>query len=45
MVEPRQDFRNMAMGLYELYAAYVQAGFSEEQAFRMILASMPKSGE
>lgn len=30
--------------MYQFYVAYIQAGFSEEQAFKLVLAMVAKFG-
>jgi hypothetical protein len=36
MIEPSADLRNVAAGVYELYTAYLMAGFTESQAMELI---------
>ena len=38
MIEPHADMRTVATNMMQLYAAYVQAGFNEIQALKLIEA-------
>ena len=44
-IEPHADLRKAAVLTYEMYAAYVQAGFTEEQALRLIMAHVASGDE
>jgi hypothetical protein len=35
-IEPHADLRQGATALFELFCAYVQAGFTEDQALRIV---------
>ncbi len=37
-IEPRHDFRQAAMAMFEAYTAYLDAGFNTEQALRITIA-------
>ena len=39
-VEPNHDLRQMAMGSFELYTAWIDAGFTEEQALQLVAIVM-----
>lgn len=40
--EPSADVREAARQTMEIYAAFLNVGFSEEQAFAMVMALMTK---
>ena len=42
-VEPPAEARQMAAMIFATYAAYVEAGFSEKQAMRLIIAHITAS--
>ena len=37
-IEPRAEFRQAAVTAYELYVSMIDAGFTEEQAMKVVLA-------
>lgn len=37
-IEPRSDFRQAATAAYELYVSMIDAGFTETQAMRVVIA-------
>jgi hypothetical protein len=43
VVEPPAEARQMAAMIFGTYAAYVEAGFTEEQAMRLILGHIASS--
>jgi hypothetical protein len=42
-IEPRSDLRQAAAGARELFVAMVDAGFSEEQALKVVIAMLTRS--
>lgn len=39
-IEPSADFRNSAKGMFEMYVAHMEAGFTAEQAMQTILTAL-----
>jgi hypothetical protein len=42
-IEPRSDFRQAATAAYELYVSMIDAGFSEGQAMKVVLAMLTQA--
>jgi hypothetical protein len=42
-IEPRSDMRQAAAAARELFVAMVDAGFSEDQAMKVVLAVLTRS--
>lgn len=43
-IEPNGDFRTAAATIRQMYLAYVQAGFTEEQAMQLVKHFLPNGG-
>jgi hypothetical protein len=44
-VEPPAEIRQLAGMIFATYTAYIEAGFTEEQAMRLITASIAAAGK